>query len=119
MERYLNQREYHQKPPKKDIIINIATHGMFMESLLKEAGIIKTADGQQRSLDVSDFESNNFGGFIQPLESIYLDVNDPRNLPDLIPVVFERQGMEDKIFIDKEKLIDLDNKYLERSAKSE
>jgi len=96
---------------KKDTVLNTVTHGMFMESLLKKAGVMIGRDGRENP--ISDFESEDFGGFINTNESIYLDIEDPNNLPDKIPVRFEggNRPAADRVFIDRMKLLELGNGY--------
>lgn len=120
--RYDNGRKIANDPPEKDVVINTATHGMFMESILKEAGIMVKEDGSDER-GVTDFESERFGGYIQPAESIYLDVEDPAKMPEKIPVIFEGENRPKPgvIFIDRKKLENLNNDYVEwkRSLESE
>ncbi|MDP1833450.1 MAG: hypothetical protein Q8L11_00760 [Candidatus Moranbacteria bacterium] len=104
---------------KKDAVLNTVTHGMFMESLLKKTGIMIGKDEQE--MPISDFESEGFGGFIDTNESIYLDIKNPNDLPDKIPVRFEggNRPAEGKVFIDKKKLLALVDKYKEWKASRE
>ncbi|EKE10609.1 MAG: hypothetical protein ACD_15C00227G0002 [uncultured bacterium] len=98
---------------KKDTVLNTVTHGMFMESLLKKAGVVIGRDGQENP--ISDFESEDFGGFINTNESIYLDIENPGSLPDKIPVRFEGGNRPEtgKVFIDRNKLLELVARYKE------
>lgn len=104
---------------KKDTVLNTVTHGMFMEALLKKAGVMLGKDGQEGP--ISDFEGEDFGGFIDTNESIYLDIKNPNDLPDKIPVRFEggNRPAEGKVFIDKKKLLALVDKYKEWKAPRE
>ena len=113
-DRYSDMRDMFESPPEKDVILNTATHGLFTESLLREAGIFVQPDGQEIQ-GIQDFESDAIGGFIQPAESIYLDIADPTNIPDRIPVSFEgsHRPQNGQIFIDKQKLAKLDQDYME------
>ncbi|MDP1884552.1 MAG: hypothetical protein Q8L10_04230 [Candidatus Moranbacteria bacterium] len=109
------ERRYQDKDNskvKKDTVLNTVTHGMFMESLLKKAGVMIDMDGQEHS--IPDFESEEFGGFINTNESIYLDIEDPRSLPEKIPVRFEGYGRPvGRVFIDRLKLLELADGYEE------
>lgn len=111
---YDGRRKAAAAPLEKDAVINTATHGMFGESLLREAGIFVGDDGVEKE-GITDFESEQFGGYIQPAESIYLDVEDPAQMPDKIPVIFEGENRPKPgaIFIDRKKLENLNNDYIE------
>jgi hypothetical protein len=106
-------RDGNNSNAKKDTVLNTVTHGMFMEALLKKAGVMLGRDGQEGL--ISNFESEDFGGFINTNESIYLDIKDPNNLPNRIPVRFEggNRPKEGRVFIDREKLVTLADKYNE------
>lgn len=112
--RYSSAREKMEKPPEKEVILNTATHGLFMESLLQEAGVYVAPDGQEIE-GIKDFQSEDFGGYIQPAESIYLDVEDPAKIPERIPVNFEgpNRPRSGRVFIDRKKLEGLNKDYLE------
>lgn len=112
--RYSYMRDKNNTPPEKDVVLNTATHGLFVESLLQEAGIQKTNTSEEIH-GIRDFESENFGGYIQPAEAIYLDVDDPMHIPERIPVVFEGEHRPalGQVFIDKKKLEELDRDYRE------
>lgn len=111
IERYARYRDKAQKIPEKDVILNTTSHGMFVESLLKEAGIYVKPDGTEVH-GIVDFENPEFGGFIQPAESVYLEIDDPSHIPERIPVIFEGEHRpKGKIFIDREKLRGLDRDY--------
>lgn len=115
-ERYSKVRDTVDKPIQKDVILNTATHGLFTESLLMKAGIYVKLDGQEiREMKVSDFQDRNFGGFVQPGESIYLDVEDPAKLPEKIPVKFEgtHRPQPGRVFIDRKRLEALNKDYLD------
>ncbi len=109
--RYNEYRNKQDKKLEKDALLNTVTHGMFMESLLKKAGVMIGEDGKEQP--ISDFESEDFGGFINTNESIYLDIKDPSNLPDRIPVRFEgnNRPAEGSVFIDRKKLLALADEY--------
>lgn len=112
--KYDELRTHKDKPLKDGVIINTVTHGAFMESLLMEAGVQKDSKGQKKEGAVN-IKSEEFGGYIQPGESIYFDVADVDNLPDYIPVYFENQSRpNDVLFIDKRKLMKLALEYSER-----
>lgn len=115
--RYDNFRKKKGEELKKDVILNTVTHGMFMESLLKRAGFFKKDDGSKEP--IVDFESEEFGGIIKTNESIYLDIENINNLPKNIPVRFEsaHRPKEGTVFINKDKLLELDKEYLEWKAK--
>lgn len=111
LDRYAVTREVKNEPLERDAVINIATHGMFMESLLREAGIYVAPDGKETQ-GITDFENPEFGGYIQPVESISLDIDDPHHLPERIPVSFEGEHRpQGKVFIDREKLLALNQDY--------
>jgi len=101
------------KPMEKDVILNTVSHGMFSESLFLEAGFIKTEAGELRKIDKSDFDNSEFGGFITPAESFFLEIRDPNNIPDKIPVSFEKQGRPEEgvVFMDKKKMLELAGEY--------
>ncbi len=110
MSRYDRARKTANKPPKGDVVINEGTHGMFMESLLKEAGVIRNADGTEGGID--RFDTNEFGGYIQPVESMYLEIDDPAHIPDRISVTFESDNRpQGRVFIDRKKLEALEKDY--------
>jgi len=108
------------KPIEKDVILNTVTHGMFSESLFLEAGYIKIKDGELRKIDRNDFGGKEFGGFIDPSGSFFLEIKDPKNIPDKIPVTFEKEGRpeEGAVFIDKNKILELAEEYKEWKNKS-
>lgn len=113
-EKYSKVREAGKKPVQKDVILNTATHGLFTESLLMSAGIYVKPDGQEtHDMKVEDFQDQNFGGFVQPGESIYLDIEDPAKMPEKIPVNFEGQNrpQSGRVFIDRGKLEQLNQDY--------
>ncbi|MBU4375397.1 hypothetical protein KKH38_02755 [Patescibacteria group bacterium] len=112
-DRYVSMRDKKEQFPKKDVVLNTVTHGLFLESLLKEAGVYKNLDGTEQK--ITDFEDENFGGYIQPSESVYLDIEDSKKLPKNIPVVFEKENRPKSgaIFVNLEKMKQLDDDYLE------
>jgi len=117
LKEYSRKREKANKPIKGDIIPNINTHGVFTESLLKEAGIFVKPNGEEIH-GINDFENEEFGGYIQPLESIYLEISDLANIPERIPITFEKgRKVKGKVFIDRQKLEDLNSDYKENRAK--
>ncbi|HOZ37093.1 MAG TPA: hypothetical protein PLR18_04695, partial [bacterium] len=99
--RYAKSREKKEKSPKKDVVINLNTHGLFTESLLKNAGIFIRPDGEEIH-GIDNMDSDELGGYIQPAESIYLDIgSDPNNIPERIPIFFEgERDVKGKIYID-------------------
>ena len=109
-ERYKDMRDEKQ-PIKADVVLNTATHGAFTESLLKEAGVFVDEHGKESYGDYNI--EGDFGGYIKPGESIYLDVDDIANLPERIPVTFEgaERQMQQKVFIDLTKLRALSDNY--------
>lgn len=113
-DRYSDMRDMLEAPPKKDVILNTATHGLFTESLLQEAGILVKPDGQEVH-GITNFQGDEIGGFFQPAESIYLDIDDPTKIPERIPVSFEGSNRPEngRVFIDRQKLEKLDQDYLE------
>lgn len=112
--RYDKMREGENNSPQKDVILNTATHGLFMESLLQKAGILVKEDGTEVE-GVTDWESPEIGGYLQPSESIYLDIDDPNKIPARIPVIFEgaNRPKAGRVFIDRAKLEQLDKDYLQ------
>lgn len=89
--RYKQKREQGQesKPVKGEVILNTVTHGAFPESLFKYALVVKRPDGT-RVEGLDNPLTEEFGGLIQPNESLSLDVDDPGAIPDEIPVRFEQ-----------------------------
>ncbi|MFA6304247.1 MAG: histidine phosphatase family protein [Patescibacteria group bacterium] len=109
--RYASGREKKKVTTKKDVVININTHGLFAESLLKTAGIFVRADGTEIH-GIADLDTPEFGGYIQPAESIILDLGiDPNNTPERIPVIFEGRQIKGRVYLDKSKLQALDQVY--------
>lgn len=113
LNRYLMRREKAGSKPERDIYLNTVTHGLFIESLLLEAGVIKNQDSIAKIDPEMLFAQ--VGGPIQPAESIYLDIGDPTNVPELIPVMFEGNGRpaESTVFLVLEWLESLASKYRE------
>jgi hypothetical protein len=95
-----------------DAILDINTHGLFMESVLQTAGVRVKEDGSTEE-GINNFEDESFGGYLDPAESVYIDIDDPQNMPKLLPVVFEREGRPGpgQIFIDRDKLLKLQEDY--------
>lgn len=91
-----------------NVDLNIVTHGTFTESTLLSAGVALTSDGPRR---IADFDE--IGGYFKPNESWYLDISDPNNIPELIPVVFEKEGRPEKgkVFVSLTQLKNLDDDY--------
>lgn len=111
--RYDDMRRRHDAPLQKDAIINSVTHGMYIEALLKEAGFMVGKDGEAEK--IVNFENSGFGGYIMPGESVYLDIDDPDNVPDRIPVVFEgdNRPKAGTVFVDKTRLAELSDEWKE------
>lgn len=111
--RYENFRRKEDKPLEKNAILDTVTHGMFSESLFLEAGFIKGNDGSLEKIKNSDFETTEFGGYIMPSESYVLEIKNPNNIPDMIPVNFMREDRpaEGCVFVAKDKLIELADEY--------
>ncbi|MDZ7798241.1 MAG: hypothetical protein U5L76_01335 [Patescibacteria group bacterium] len=105
LDRYARVRKKKEQPPKKDVVININTHGLFIESLLKNTGIFVKPNGEDVS-GIDNMDSDELGDYIQPAESIYLDIGtDPHNIPERIPVIFESErDVKGKVYIDSAKL---------------
>lgn len=103
LQRYKQKREHAKKPLEKDAILKNVGHGLFAESLLKEAGVT-IVDGERK--DGVDFSGGNMGGFLQPLESFYFELEDPNVVPELIPIRIKRaDGSETSdIFLSRSKL---------------
>lgn len=110
--RYSKSREEKGKPPKKDVVININTHGLFTESLFKNAGIFVKQNGEEIH-GIDNMDTDDLGGYIQPAESIYLDIGiDPNNIPKQIPVIFEKgRSINGQVYIDRSKLEQLNKDY--------
>jgi len=117
LKRYSKSREKKEKEPKDDIIVNLNTHGLFTESLLKNAGIHVKPNGEEIH-GIENIDDGELGGYIQPAESIYLDLGqDSSNIPERIPVIFEEtRDIKGKIYIDKVKLEQL-SKYYDQNIK--
>ncbi|MFH1187687.1 MAG: hypothetical protein V1688_02370 [bacterium] len=110
--RYVHSRE-EKKPLEGDVILNTNTHGLFVESLLTKAGFYVDEKGEKTP--IADIEDENIGGFMQPGESITLDIGeDPSNPPQEIPVIFEGENRPQagKVFIDLKKMQELDEEYI-------
>lgn len=118
LERYKKRRSLHDAPIAKDAVLNTNTHGMFVESLLRETGIYKDAEGNEVA-GVKDFEEPSFGGFIEPGESVYLELGGLNGVPDKIPVLFERADRPPSgtVFVDSKKLTELAREYEYLSSK--
>lgn len=116
--RYSKSRNEKDNPPKKDVVININTHGLFTESLLKNAGIFIKPNGEEIH-GIDNMNSDDLGGYIQPAESIYLDIGpNPNDIPKRIPVIFEEgRTVNGKVYIDRSKLEQLDNDYVNKETK--
>ncbi len=112
--RHAQFRDHMQSSPENDVIMNIVTHRIFTESLLLQAGYITGEDGEMHSIK----DINEFGGWLEPLESIEVDFEDPANIPAKIPVIFEKEGRPQRgtVFLDLEKMKQLDKEYLEWKA---
>jgi len=110
--RYSQARETKNNPPQKDVAININTHGLFTESLLKSAGILVKPSGEEIH-GIDNMDTDDLGGYIQPAESIYLDIGaNPNNIPERIPVIFEKKRIVNgQVFLDRSKLEQLDQSY--------
>lgn len=110
--RYMSSRG-EKEPLKDDVILNTNTHGLFMESLLNKIGFYINEKGEK--IPITDIEDEDIGGFMQPGESITLDIGkDPFNPPKEISVIFEgeKRPKAGKVFIDLEKMRELDEKYI-------
>ncbi len=117
IEHYDKGRKKNEKSLKKDAILNTVTHGMFPEALFLEAGLIKGKDGEMRKIEKDDIQTPEFGGFIMPCESFILEIgNDPENIPDKIPVTFEKDSRpaDGVVLIDKKRLLELAEEYKQR-----
>jgi hypothetical protein len=103
--RYSKYRNKNNNPLRKDVVININTHGLFTESLLRTAGIFVKPDGEEIH-GIDNMDTDDLGGYIQPAESIYLDIGtDPNNIPERIPVIFETgRNINGKVYIDRSKI---------------
>jgi len=114
LDRYAAVRKSDGNSPKGDVVPNTVSHGLFDESLLMEAGIYVSNDGQETK-GIRDFTSPEFGGYIEPAESLYLVIDDPSAVPERIPVEFENAARvpNGKVYIDKDKLETLAQDYQE------
>lgn len=112
--RYSQRRETKNNPPKKDVAININTHGLFTESLLKSAGILVKPNGEEIH-GIDNMDTDDLGGYVQPAESINLDIGvNPNSIPERIPVIFEKERtVNGKVYLDRAKLKQLDKDYSE------
>lgn len=110
--RYSQYRKAKNNAPKKDIAININTHGLFTESLLKNTGIFIKPNGEKIH-GIDNINTDDLGGYVQPAESIYLDIGaDPNNIPEQIPVTFEKKrDINGRVYIDRSKLEQLDKDF--------
>jgi len=111
--RYDDMRKNNGKPLGKDAILNTVSHGLFAESLFLNAGYMKDENGVLQKITKGDLEKEKFGGYIMPNESFFLEISDPNNIPDKIPVTFERENRagQGEVFIDKKELLDLSEEY--------
>jgi len=94
---------------QKDAVLNTVTHLLLSESLFLEAAVRRTQEGQLDKIN----NMEELGGTIRPTEAYYLDVEDPSNLPEYIPVVFQGKGrpLAGSIFMEKAKLLNLAEEY--------
>lgn len=117
IQRYDQTRKNAQKPIEKDAVINNSGHGLFAECLFLESGVFVDEEGRRHT--GFNLGEDKFGGYLQPLESFYLEIKDPENIPDLIPIIFENEKRPSgKIFIKKSILEKLEEDYIElRSGK--
>jgi hypothetical protein len=111
--RYAESRKRNDQPLKNDAILNTTTHGLFAESLFINAGYIKDENGVLKKITKEDLTKEKFGGYIMPNESFFLEIIDPNNIPEKIPVTFERANRagQGEIFIDKNELFGLVEEY--------
>lgn len=94
--------------PQKDLMLNTTTHGLFIESLLLEAGYMDV-DGVKQDIKL---DSKEFGGYIRPLESVYFR---PDKMEGSTPIFFDgpdRPG-PNEVFVDIGKLVALGGEYEE------
>lgn len=104
--RYDSMREQRKAPVTKDVIFNTTSHGLFIESLIIESAVMVLDDGTEiRGREIID--NPDFGGFIQPAESVGLELGEQLELPDQIPMIFYDRKIAGKLLIDKNKLVEL------------
>lgn len=117
--RYSQRRETKNNPPQKDVAVNINTHGLFTESLLKSVGILVKPNGEEIH-GIDNMNTDDLGGYVQPAESISLDIGaNPKNIPERIPVIFEKERIVNgKVYLNRSKLELLDKEY-EANEKTE
>jgi hypothetical protein len=111
--RYDDLRKKNDTPLKKDAILNTVSHGLFAESLFLNAGYMRDENGVLQKITKEDLEKEKFGGYIMPNESFFLEISNPNNIPDKIPVTFERANRpgQEEVFIDKKELLGLAEEY--------
>lgn len=111
VKRYDSRRKMENNPLKKDAILNTVTHGIISESLFVEAGIYHDSNDHETQ-GITNFD--DIGGYIKPAESWHMEITDPNNIPDQIPVIFDGPNRPERgrVFIDKKKLLDLGDQYL-------
>lgn len=109
---YISKREKIGKPRVGNTVLNNVSHGLFLESLLKEAGVYVAESGEQTD-GISDFDNDDIGGYFEPGESLTLVIEDPSKIPDLIPVEFEaiKRALKGKVLIQWDKLESLAHDY--------
>lgn len=108
--RDFQQAEHDHPTPKEDVVMNTVGHGIFPEAFLQRAGVRQKADVMEDGIDL---RQPDIGGYLQPLESFSLDVEDPGHVPELIPLSLHRQNGEGPsgLFVSRAKLEDLERQY--------
>ena len=107
------QRSRKEKPLERDMVLNNVGHGVFTEALFQKAAVY--VDDQKNKHEGVSLNREEFGGYLEPLESFSIDLDDPSNLPDLIPVTFERPDRpHGKVFLKLDALKELAAVYNER-----
>lgn len=94
----------------ESIISNNVGHGCFAEALFEKAGVSMVND---KSILGVSLMNNEHGGFIQPLESFYFEIDSQKDMPELIPIYIEKTDgtIINEFSLSYEKLCKLDGEY--------
>ena len=97
------------KSEGKKVVLDDTSHGMFSEALFREAG---TLDGNNVKGENLGLKAEQIGGYLNPLESFSLKIENPDEIPDLIPVAIKRNdGSKQEVFLSYKKLQELEEDY--------
>lgn len=71
--------------------------------------VISEEEQQERA----SFDIEQIGGYLNPLESFSLQIDNPNNIPDLIPIKINRNdgSSATRFFLSRNKLEGLDTDY--------